>query len=662
MHLHILNTNADTCKTLDYEIFLVLISSVSSFQYLETSMMYSSQYQRLPVVIAALTLFVALSVFAQTPCTRHAHCISSSSSAPSDEASLCTSAGVCLPFPGVSRTRFYDPSAPALNITDLRASLDADPFPLAERALLCKTLGAFLADISPHIFVQRNVHNVDIQAEFNKLADNLSPSQSPFDFHLSVVRTFLLLNDYHTLYQPPKEISFSVAALGVTINRFYSNFGAQPRFLITDVLPGLRGTSPGLTPNATVLSIDGVPVLKYAMTLGEASVGANDAARLRRGTRALTERSLAIDPIPTSPYADLVLYKKGKKYQVRLPWRYTTLTYRPLIAAMIRQVFPHLLPSLDTIPTLTEHFPKVTVVAHHKRKTGITVLKVPKPFDSLYSAYLRKTAVGTVAVLKFPTFNEDMSPRLAAALRATFAKFPSYVIGLLIDIRNNAGGFPSLTKYLTELYSDVEIPKQPLQIRASKLAAAGLQSGVDTSTGDQVSLSFLVFVPALISAFQAGEPFAAPAANIFGLRAGSNNGSAAFALYPRPKRMFFKPVITLSDAVTYSSGDVFAALQVDSGASLLVGTDPVTGGGGASVNSYREFQTAFPNVLKPLPKNVGFNTAVGRFFRTGLREGQFIEAFGVGVDVLYNETRNDIMKNDKDLFEFIGKKLKELSK
>lgn len=614
------------------------------------------------LLLSIFILFTGQPSFSQRFCTRHAHCLSDSKSHEDKPASICTAAGLCLPFHDVRYRDFYDTSTAALNISELRASLNKYPFPISQRATLCRTIGAFLADISPHIYVQRNIHNVDVEVAFNDLANNLSTSQSPFDFHLQIVRLFMSLNDLHTVYQPPPQIAFTAAALGVTIKRFYTKPGDQPRFLITDILPGLAAKNQGLSRDATVLSIDGIPTFKLAMSLGEASYAANDAARLRVGTVALTTRSLAIDAVPTSPFATLQLYKKRKRFSIRLPWRYTTLTNPLLIEVMTRQLLPH--PVLENIEESTkeEVLPPKTVSLRNEKGPIVTVISVPKPFDIFISAYVRKTSVGLVAVLRFASFNLDISQPLAILLQATVAAFPTNVVGLVVDVRQNPGGFPSFAKFVTELYSDVEIPPIPLQLRASSLTAKVLQQGASINISNNIARAFLAFAPALSSALRAGEPFAAPAGNIFGFRSGNTNSSVPFMPFPRAKQIFFGPVITLSDAATYSSGDIFAALQVDTGASLLVGTDAVTGGGGASTNSYRQLKGAFPTLLKPLPKNVGFTTAIGRFFRLGLRSGQFVEAFGVGVDVLHYETRNDIMKDDEDLFEFVGQKLMDLAK
>lgn len=615
--------------------------------------------RRFQLLTSVLILLAVRPSSSQRSCTRHVHCVSKSEVG---EASICSSTGLCLPFPDIRYRDFYDPSAPALNISELRASLNKVPFPISQRATLCRTIGAFLADLSPHIFVQQNIHNFNVLAEFTKFANNLSPSQSPFDFHLQLVRLFMSLNDLHTVYQPPPQIAFTVAALGVTIKRFYPKQGSQPRFLITDVLPGSAAENLGLSRDTTVISIDGIPVFKLAMSLGEASYAANDAARLRVGTIALTTRSLATDVVPTSPFATLRLYKKRKRFSVRLPWRYVTLTDPVLISSMTRQLSTH--PVLENIgkPTNDKMLSQEFALARNKMDPMITDIPVPKPFDALFSAYVRKTTAGLVAVLRFTSFNTELTPTLESLIQATFAAFPPNVVGLLVDVRQNHGGVPALPKFLTELYSDVEIPQIPLQLRASSFTANILRQGASLNITNNIARAFLAFVPALTSALQAGEPFAAPAGNVFGFRVSNTGSSVPLLPLPRAKQIFFGPVITLSDAGTYSAADIFAALQVDTGASLLVGTDATTGGGGASTNSYNQLRDAFPTLLKPLPKNIGFTTAVGRFFRTGLRAGQFIEAFGVGVDILYQETRNDIMKNDKDLFEFVGRKLIDLAK
>ncbi len=117
-----------------------------------------------------------------------------------------------------------------------------------------------------------------------------------------------------------------------------------------------------------------------------------------------------------------------------------------------------------------------------------------------------------------------------------------------------------------------------------------------------------------------------------------------------------REMYVLTDAETYSSGDVFAASCQDNAAAFLIGTDETTGAGGSSSVFYSEYlHDNCPEEFPKLPGDVDFALSHRRMNRVGPYSGIAIESFGVTPDKRYYPTYRDRVYKDRDLYEFLGK-------
>ena len=136
-------------------------------------------------------------------------------------------------------------------------------------------------------------------------------------------------------------------------------------------------------------------------------------------------------------------------------------------------------------------------------------------------------------------------------------------------------------------------------------------------------------------------------------------------LYNKIGRDYHGPVIVVTNALSYSAAEFFAAGFQDHGGKIL-GTDETTGGGGANVRTHREMRTYFKNAtnspFQPLPMGANMSVALRRSQRVGKLAGSEIEDFGVTPDFPpYRMTPNDILHKNSDLTEHATKLLKKFS-
>jgi hypothetical protein len=118
-------------------------------------------------------------------------------------------------------------------------------------------------------------------------------------------------------------------------------------------------------------------------------------------------------------------------------------------------------------------------------------------------------------------------------------------------------------------------------------------------------------------------------------------------------QVYYGPVVLITDALSYSATDIFAAGFQDNGVGFVLGTSGNTGAGGAnfwSLDDLRRAQNNDPNSpFKTLPKGAEMIVAMRRSIRVGAFAGSPLEEFGVSPDELHLMTERDILEDNLDL-------------
>ncbi len=103
------------------------------------------------------------------------------------------------------------------------------------------------------------------------------------------------------------------------------------------------------------------------------------------------------------------------------------------------------------------------------------------------------------------------------------------------------------------------------------------------------------------------------------------------------------PVILITDALCYSTTDIFAAGFQDHQVGVILGVDNNTGAGGANVWTHELLKILFdlpsPAPDSPyidLPQGIGMRVSIRRTLRVGEQAGTPVEDLGVVPDFLHN--------------------------
>ena len=396
-----------------------------------------------------------------------------------------------------------------------------------------------------------------------------------------------------------------------------------------------------------ILSIDGMDVQRLVTLLGEDGYGSNSAAKNDRGVFAATLRSFLGNSAPRKPSMTVAFKNSlGEKFSEEYPWIFLTIRDDSMMNAISSSLLvgKRLLPNKIDAET-DQHIKRSARLAHRNRESvrassdSRTVVPVNEGFKQMFSAEVINTSKGLIGKIDisrlFPA-TMDVVDEFKRLLRLMPKK------GLIVDVRGNIGGTHALAKAFTEALSGKEVPPLTAQLRATDLVVSAFETVKEES---EFAASVL---PAVLTANRAKEFFSGTALDLEDQ-------------FPSlQERVYFGPYVTIVDGRTYSAGDIFTLLQRDFGASFVVGTSSNTGAGGAGTIRYSNIRGILPSDLPSLPSGIDFGTAITRFFREGKSSGAIVEFFGVRPDERYYLTKDDILKEDCDLIEYLAKKLDKM--
>lgn len=428
-------------------------------------------------------------------------------------------------------------------------------------------------------------------------------------FHDQMIAAFKLLRDRHAHYLLPKVFRGQVAFLPCLIGEYFE--GDDRRYCVTLVDPGEVADSQ-FGVGVTLTHWNGIPIAEEIERLAESEDGAHPAARHARALAALTIRPAWLLPLPLQDTVTLT-YSTGAES------RETTLEWKVGAANQIREA--HNL--LDATDSQSEAIDQFIGQIFADRRTRLETA-VQKAFGTTNVGYLRLT--------NFFVYDDEFVAGFIAFLKQQSRQ------GVVIDIRGNPGGWIPAGERSLQLLGERTIEPTRWEFRATPETLA-LCRGIrkfEKLPAEQ-RRQFAAYIPSLTEALNQGLPTSAA------LHATS--ADAANDL----ERAYYGPVLLITDALTYSVGDLFASGFQDHELGGILGVDPATGAGGSNDLTYELISWILPETFAPLPQGASFRISVRRCRRVGKQAGVLIEKLGVSSDHLHKPTRDDRLQGDKDL-------------
>lgn len=520
-------------------------------------------------------------------------------------------------------------------------ALAATELTLEERSLLVEQALALIDNFYVHLPLKRAMHAVD-PIQRLKLLKHRLPRLSERRFHDEMLTIFTCLRDLHTSYLLPEPYNQMGAYLPFLIEEFYVD--GRRCYMASRVASGFQ--HPTFAPGVTITHWNGIPIEKAVANNAERNAGSNEEARRARGVEGMTVRPLMMTLPPDEEWVDVRYSAEGATHDLRFTWRWlplgtsassvfdaahlrtaTTLAldvqteaarrmkktlFSPTAMQIEEQVAGALAAGVGLAATLD--LSKVSVLPDNFRFRTLETAGGPVGLIRIYSFY---------GPVEDPAFVE----RFVAEFMRILALLPPG--GLIIDVRGNGGGYITAGEKLLQMLTSKAIEPERLHF-------------VNTPLTQQLCAQtewLAQWAPSVQMAVETGD--------IFSQGFPAEPGAA----YNTIGQKYTGPVVLITDALCYSTTDIFAAGFQDHNIGPILGVHGNTGAGGANVWPHPLLRQLLPREpsLRPLPRGANFQVAIRRTSRVGERAGLPVEDLGVIPDHQYARTRRDLLEDNVDL-------------
>ncbi|HEX6095238.1 MAG TPA: S41 family peptidase [Thermoanaerobaculia bacterium] len=530
-----------------------------------------------------------------------------------------------------------DPLGAATSLATFAAQ--TTPLSREERQQIVRQALILVGENYAHLPLKRAMHSIDPVQRLKLLLQTLESApdeEQPVEaeFHRELTDVFTSLHDLHTLYMLPVPYNAMTAFLPFLVEDYFEN--GQRRYLVSHVAEGFAHAT--FVAGVEVRYWNGMPIERAVLQNGQRYAGSNREARHARGVETLTIRALAVVPPPDEEWV-IVGYETldGAHAEIRFDWQVS-----PSIPNAVdpddegaRRAAASLGNDLEN--EIVRRM-RAALFAPHVLEPRRASAEAEEPatlrsrFPDVFTPKVVTTPAGTFGYLRIWTFHFSPERFVPEFIRLIEALPPR---GLIIDVRGNGGGFIMNGELILQTLTPRAIEPEPLQFLNTPLNLqicrrnGPLSQWADLSSW-QDSMAQALQTGAV---FSAGFPVSDPeACNAIGQK-------------------YFGPVVLITDALCYSTTDIFAAGFQDHEIGIVLGTDGNTGAGGANVWEHRNFIThVLPgSVYQDLPNGAGMRVSIRRTIRVGKHAGAPLEDLGVIPHERHFLTRNDVLNDNKDL-------------
>ncbi|MEA2162761.1 MAG: hypothetical protein QOK37_888 [Thermoanaerobaculia bacterium] len=544
-----------------------------------------------------------------------------------------------------------------IKLADFRSTVT--PLTAEEREILIGQALEMLDKVYAHLPLKRALHANDPIQSLRLLSIRHS-AMDERTFHSALMDIFLGLRDLHTNYILPSDYAQKFAFLPFRVEEFYEPGGvaanpASPppprKYVVSWVSP--VNTVSTIKEGVIVTHWNGSPIDLAVARNGNREAGSNVDARRAQGIEALTLRWLGMSLPPDEDWVSLT-YTDGKKsYESRFDWEVIDASDRvSMLAGSTAGEGSSLGLGLDLKRLLLDHIRKCvfdpgTVLVENEAASHVdkapAAAPLPAPprpetsnFPDVFPRFgemkTKSGKVGYIRLKSFAPISRDVNgvvqefSRILATLPQT---------GLILDVRGNGGGYINIGERILQMLTPGPITPERFHFLATPLTLA-MTVSPDLNAWNETIVQGLESG----ASFSQGFPLTdSDACNDVG-------------------QIYQGPVVLITDALCYSTTDIFAAGFQDHRIGTVMGCHSSTGAGGANVwdNEYLQTLQLKPaNPFIPLPQGARMRVAARRCTRVGTRSGIPVEDYGVAPDVRYYMTITDVLNNNADLIAAAAK-------
>ena len=556
-----------------------------------------------------------------------------------------------------TRAAVEDRLGKRVKLADYRSTVT--PLTQEERELLIGQALEVLEKVYAHLPLKRALHaNDPIQS-----LRLLRLRQATLDeraFQSALMDVFLGLRDLHTNYVLPSGYHQKLAFLPFRVEEFYEPGGGTPsapvrKYVVSWVSP--VNTVASLKEGMVVTHWNGSPIDLAVARNGNREAGSNADARRAQGIEALTLRWLGMSLPPDEDWVTLTYTDGTKTYDSRFDWEVIDGSDRPGLLAGLNGAAGAKL-GLDLKRLLLDRArklvfdPQAVAVEQEVAAQFVAGAAAPAPpraetsrFPDVFPRFgaITVASLGTFGYIRLKTFypeSQDINGVVREFGRILATLPPT---GLILDVRGNGGGYVNLGERILQMLTPREIVPEPFHFLATPLTLAIATEGNGWAEWNETIGQGIESG----ASFSQGFPLTDP-------RACNDVG-----------QIYQGPVVLVTDALCYSTTDIFAAGFQDHGIGTILGCHASTGAGGATVWDSQDLQGLAITPANPfgaLPQGAGMRVAALRCTRVGSRTGLPVEDYGVMTNVRYYLTKADVVGNNEDLIAAAAKLLAQLPK
>jgi hypothetical protein len=536
------------------------------------------------------------------------------------------------------------PLAAAPSLTELLAR--AEPLTIEERRQIVRQAQILIEQVYVHLPLKRAMHAVDPVQRLRLLERRLE-SFSERRFHDEMISIFIGLRDLHTNYVLPSPFAGRLAFLPFRLESFSE--GETRKYLVTAIAQGLDLPPFGI--GVEVTHWGGIPIDRAVDLNGERNAGSNVDARHARGLASLTQRPMHLLAPPEEEWVDVTFLADGDVHEQRFPWRVlepsrapTGEAPSPLADAVAGAI------GLDALAEEVRRAQKMLFAAEAMElEQAMARGADAAPADQLATVstipdvFQFRTVTGPqgeLGYLRIRTFRipVNLGAYLDEVLRILDLLPPE---GLIIDVRGNGGGVIAAGELILQLFTPRQIEPERLHL---------INTPLTLEAASKPGSSLAPWRDSIAESVETGTPF--------------SDGLPLAPTYPELcnaiGQRYYGPVALITDALCYSTTDIFAAGFQDHEIGPVIGTSGNTGAGGANVFDYDDLMEALPDHFEPLPKQASMRVAFRRTTRVGARAGDPVEDLGVVSDRIHAMTRRDLLERNADLVAEVAQVLAEM--
>ncbi|HEX2079457.1 MAG TPA: S41 family peptidase, partial [Longimicrobium sp.] len=527
-----------------------------------------------------------------------------------------------------------------------------------QRKLIVRQALILIEQNYAHLPLKRAMHSVDPVQRLKLLLQALERAgpedeMTETEFHHEITDVISSLRDLHTNYLLPAPFNQMTAFLPFMVEDYFEN--GKRRYIVSRVTQGV--SQPTFVDGVELVYWNGMPIERAVWNNAQRFAGSNREARHARGVQTLTQRALQVAPPPDEEWVD-VGYRTaaGERKDIRFHWHVNPPL--PSAAAAADDAGEDLASAavlgLDLEQDIVRRMrlalfaPQAVAArkrAEDKAARGGAFGALESKLPNVFTAKEITTTSGTFGYLRIWTFNHrDVNGFVQEFIRL-ISSLPQN--GLVIDVRGNGGGMIMNGEYILQTLTPRRIEPEPVQFVNTAL---NLQICRHNGPGSPFA-NLSPWVESMEQALRTGSVF-----------------SAGFPISDPEKanaigQKYFGPVMLITDALCYSTTDIFAAGFQDHEIGPVLGTDGNTGAGGANVWEHRFFVSHIlpgGGVYEPLPNGAGMRVSMRRTLRVGRQAGAPLEDLGVVPDRRHFLTRNDLVNDNVDLLNRAGELLAEM--